>query len=99
MKDINKTEVIFRRESDGQILAVFPYDISTHEGEITVYAHLGQHSQADYNYCVMNCKPAKESEYTPLFQELESIGYNLKTIKRRNYKKYLKALYEIQTKK
>ena len=89
-----KTEVIFRREADGQILAVFPYLIGDNKGNVTVYSHVGQHHSADYNYCLNNCKPTKVNQYSDLFEELESIGYNLQVIKRRSYNKYLKAYYE-----
>ena len=95
-KDNHKTEVIFRREADGQILAVFPYEISDPKGSVTVFTHREQHHQASYDYCVNNCKPAKVNQYSDLFEELESIGYNLKVIKRRSYKKYLAEFNKVR---
>lgn len=44
------------------------------------YEHYGQHGGAHLDY-VKESKPATESEYMPLKQELESIGYNLKICK------------------
>tara|TARA_R110000868_G_scaffold203969_2_gene451912 strand:+ start:3164 stop:3487 length:324 start_codon:yes stop_codon:yes gene_type:complete len=86
------TEVIFRKEQDGSILAVFPYIIH-HGCTVTCYAHIGQHSACLYDeYAIGECKPATETEYRDLFNELENnVGYKLKVIKRRNYNKYLKA--------
>ena len=91
-KDDFKTDVIFRIEKDKSILAVFPYDISDEKGNCTCYAHLGQHSGMSWLY-LRDTKPAKDKkEYTDLFRELTSIGYNLNVIKKRNYTKYLNAL-------
>jgi hypothetical protein len=95
-KDNFKTDVIFRKEKDGDICAFFPYDISDSKGNITHYAHIGQHSQAAWEYYLKDTKPCKSpNEYNDLFQELESLGYNLNIIQRRNYKKYLNAYYAV----
>lgn len=92
-KDNYKTDVIFRKEKDGSILAVFPYLIQDFSGlYCTCYAHVGQHSAMMWNY-LQNTAPASPQEYSDLFAELESIGYNLRVIKRRNFKKYQKAIY------
>lgn len=45
----------------------------------TCYAHLGQHTSCHKDYA--KAIPANESEYLPLKQELESIGYTLKVCK------------------
>jgi len=87
--DTHKTQVIFRKEKDGEIIAVFPYLI--YQGVfITCYAHVGQHSSMDWNYFDQT-KPATEDEYKDLQKELTNIGYNLDIIKRRSFKKYLEA--------
>lgn len=84
------TEVIFRRfPKDNQIIALFPYDIYNSRGGITSYMHVGQHGEAEYSACIKKAKPAKEQEYKDLKEELESLGYNLKVINKRTYKKYL----------
>jgi hypothetical protein len=95
-KDDYVTEVIFRKEKDGDILALFPHEIDTLIGDIWCYAHVGQHSGADYDYCIQKSKPAKANEYQYLKEELESLGYNLKVIKRRNYNKYLTELKKVR---
>ncbi len=76
-KDKNKTKVIFRKFKDGDIIAVFPE--SSHKPHYTTgcYMHIGQHGDCDYNHIVKTCKLATEAEYKDLFNELESIGYNL----------------------
>jgi hypothetical protein len=93
-KDVKKTDVIFRKfPEDNQILALFPYDLfGSYRGiDCISYMHIGQHGPAEYSACLTNTIPAKEMEYKPLFEELESMGYNLNVIKRRNYKKFLSA--------
>ena len=86
-----KTDVIFRKEADGAILAVFPYEI--HNGGLVMcYALLGQHSGCDYYYVLQKTKPT--DDYKDLYDELISIGYDLNVIKRRNYDKYLKSHYK-----
>jgi hypothetical protein len=87
-KDINKTDVIFRKFKEGDIIALFPYEIESSRGNILSYMHNGQHSEAMYLHCVSISKLATETEYNDLKNELESIGYNLNIIKKQYYKKY-----------
>lgn len=73
-----KTKVLFRRWSDGDILALFPCDPGTNNpGTCSSYAHLGQHSSADLQLCIAASRPAAPAEYADLAQELTRIGYNL----------------------
>ena len=90
-KDKFKTDVIFRKFKD-EILALFPYMIADYNGNVTCYAHIGQHSSANYNYIITNSKPIHDPKNLNLYKELINIGYNLKIIKRQNYNKYLKNL-------
>ncbi len=91
-----KTDVIFRKEKDGQILAVFPHEVDNSHF-VMCYAHLGQHSSCDYDYCLTRTTPAIAEEFEDLKNELTlSVGYNLNIIKRRNYNKYLKSYYKNQ---
>ena len=86
-KDTEVTLVIFRKyKSDGSIIAYFPelaYDVAGYMG--MAYQHIGQHSGADYQALLKSCVPASETEYHDLKEELESLGYNLKVIKRERY--------------
>jgi len=76
-KDIFKTVVIFRKYEDNEVIALFPYDKETNDC-CNSYMHLGQHANANYIGVISQTKPANESEYKDLFNELENIGYNLK---------------------
>ena len=74
------TEVLFRVEKGGEILAVFPY-ISFEGGHrIMMYAHVGQHSDGVWSYVIDETWPATPAQYEPLKQELISAGYNLQVI-------------------
>ena len=68
------TNVVFRKEKDGQILAVFG-EIADNFYNLVCYAHLGQHSACSLEY-YRSTKPASAGEYQPLLNELQSIGYN-----------------------
>lgn len=76
-----KTSVIFRKFKDGEIIALFPYEFET-GNYISSYMHVGQHSGADYYGILKDTRPAIETEYKPLFNELVNIGYDLEIIKR-----------------
>ena len=93
MDEIVKVDVLFRYDTtkgfEGTIFAVFPYDVVDHSGNVTVYQHIGQHSAGDYNLCLQTSRPATPAEYDDLKKELESIGYEVNVIKKRNYNKYL----------
>jgi hypothetical protein len=99
-KDNFITEVQFRKfkahkdlfVTEGEIIAVFPYVIYG-GGVVMSYQHIGQHGGCDALINTIT-ELASESEYKPLYDELTSLGYNLKVITRRNHSKYLKAYYE-----
>ena len=84
-------EVQFRKIK-GEVFAVFPYVIEN-RNTVLSYAHIGQHSECIWNINSIT-KPAKESEYLDLLNELKSIyiDFNLVVIKRRNHDKYMEAL-------
>ena len=93
-----KTDVIFRidttKDFKDEVIAIFPYEIATLKGQITIYVHVGQHSSSDYQVCLKTSRLAKEQEAKSLKAELESLGYELNVIKKQNYKKYLKNYYK-----
>lgn len=65
--------VIFRKESDGSILAVFPTEPESYYGyNMTCYAHVGQHGSCSLEY-YHETKPAAPDEYAPLLAELRGI--------------------------
>lgn len=74
-KDV--VRVIFRVwDDDGEVLALFP-DLPASPGNCTSYAHVGQHSAADYGHCIAKSRPATVEEYSQLANELQQIGYQL----------------------
>ena len=75
MKDKHKTQVIFRKRND-DVIALFPYLIGGYT-YIMSYEHVSRHSDADYGGIIQVSRKATRSEFQPLFEELESIGYNL----------------------
>ena len=91
-KDNFKTDIVFRKFKDGQIIALMPHEVDTNKGLVCTYMHVGQHSSGDYNYVVSITKLATEDEFADLKKELESIGYDIKVIKKQNTDKYLKSL-------
>ncbi len=92
-KDKHTTDIMFRvdtaKDSKGEVFALFPHDVSTLHGSVTFYQHIGQHGSADYNHCIKTSRPATEEEAKDLKEEMESIGYNIRVVKKRNYDKYL----------
>lgn len=84
-KDQYITRVIFKKDynkwiKQWEVFACFP-DQPANYGRVVYYAHIGQHGEGDISYCA-NCKRATMDEFMPLFQELESLGYNLKVIRK-----------------
>ena len=95
MQKKQKTEVIFRVFKEGNVLAMLPYEKYDRRGEFcNSYQHIGQHGAADYVGCMRETRPAKPEEYNELFQELTSIGYDLKIIKRASYKRMFDAIWK-----
>lgn len=82
--------VIFRKFKDGEIIALFPYEI-WHRTDIMSYLHIGQHGAACYNGVVRTTKPAKPNEFKDLYNELKQIGYKLEVKQKYNHNKFLTA--------
>jgi hypothetical protein len=78
----HRDRVMFRFNDDqyDPILAVFPDLKENRAGDVTCYAHIGQHSACSMEYVLNDTKPASPAEYAPLKRELERIGYNLDVI-------------------
>lgn len=88
-----KSIVSYIRESHNEEIerVVFKYDKGTKDvvaffpdqrfgTNIMSYAHVGQHSEASLEYA-RECKPCKNADdYKELYDELVSIGYNLKVV-------------------
>lgn len=78
----HRDRVMFRFNDDqyDPILAVFPDLKENRAGDVTCYAHIGQHSACSMEYVLNDTNPASPAEYAPLKKELERIGYNLDVI-------------------
>lgn len=85
--DKEQTEVIFRKYSDGEIIALFPYLPEFRYTSCMSYMHVGQHGTAHLEL-INTTKLASPDEYKDLQQELINIGYNLKVIKKMSWRKY-----------
>ena len=101
MKDNFKTEVIFRKVKSGYdkgtIEAFFPYVMNDRQGNILCFSLFGGHGGACWQYLTQNTVPAKEHECNDIKKHLElNYGYNLKIVKRRNYKRYLTELNKVR---
>ena len=90
-KDAHTTDMLFRKDKEGEIFAIFPHEVADFKGNVTIYERVGQHHSGDYRHCIDSSKPATELESKSLKDELDYIGYNIKIVKRQNYNKYLEA--------
>ncbi len=86
---MDKTKVIFRKYKDGDVIAIFPEELGASSAfTCSSYQSTGQHGAADPMLVIETTKPASTEESQPLQKELESIGYELKVIKRNRYEFY-----------
>ena len=76
-----KTKVVFRVFSDGQIIALFPGEVWNASGDIASYMHIGQHGAASRGVVDVT-RLATPTQSNALKNELENIGYNLQIGKR-----------------
>lgn len=94
-QDQHKTKVIFRKFSDGDVIALFPElpgDLNPYR-TCESYMHVGQHGAASVEL-VDNTTPANPEEYADLLEEIESIGYNVQVaykFTRKDLQKRIKA--------
>jgi len=66
-----KTTVIFRKDREGEIFAMFPEVPADNYGRYCLaYQHVGQGCAADYVGCVRRSTPAKPNEYRELLTEV-----------------------------
>ena len=68
---MDKVKVIFRNDREGNIIAFLP-ELRVNRGNIMSYMHIGQHSEASYQFYT-ETKKADKSEYNSLLDELERI--------------------------
>lgn len=90
-------DVIFRKDNRrNEVYALFPHMVWNHFGNVTYYGMLEGHSGADYDHCLKTSTLATEVEYKALKAHLETVvGYKLKVVKRKTYKKWLASYNEV----
>jgi len=76
--------VVFRRwKESGGIIALFPELPADMQGRYCdAYEHVGQHGGADYRGVIEATKPVSSDEAANLANELRTIGYVLRPVKR-----------------
>lgn len=81
--DKYRAKVIFRKFSDGDIIAIFPEEVGTNNpGTCMSYMHIGQHGSCDLIGMTLTNRLARPEEYKDLKAELESEGYDLNILVR-----------------
>lgn len=84
-----KTKVIFRKFSDGNVIAIFPELLGTFDPDTCLsYMHIGQHGSCE-DEIMEELELATSEEYHDLYVELESIGYDVAF-----YFSFTKDMYE-----
>ena len=68
---MEKVKVIFRKDREGNVIAFLP-ELRVNHGNIMSYMHIGQHSEASYQFYT-DTKKANETEYKSLLEELKRI--------------------------
>ena len=96
IKDSHVTLVVFRKFTNGTIIALFPHEVCDHKGNVTSYMHVGQHGGANYKQMMGATKRPTPLEMSALFDELVSIGYRVNLCYKQNYNKYLKSYKDLQ---
>jgi len=74
-----KTKVLFVKE-DGLTIAVFPSLKWDKVGNLTCYAHVGQHGPLSLSYFQGLEVVENPAQYLELKKELTSIGYDLRIV-------------------
>lgn len=70
-----KTQVVFRKFPEGDVIALFPNEKADFEGNIMSYQYLGQHGGACPSLALDLEVPSIE-EAQELFIELKRVGYD-----------------------
>lgn len=81
----DRTPVMFRVDGGGVVTAVFIDLPWNHRGDISCYAHVGQHSSCTWDWVARHTSPATPEQYASLKRELEAApyGYQLEIVQQR----------------
>lgn len=77
-----KVKFLIEKDSSGEVLAVFPYEIADKNMNKVCYSSKEAHGVCSDDY-IKELKPAPKSSYIPLLNELISIGYNLDVLNKK----------------
>jgi hypothetical protein len=81
-----------KQDNETVLIAIFPYEIATIEGDVDCLTAGESHSRCSPRY-VHETKPCNVTEAKELLSTLHSAGYtNLKVIQRAQHSKYMAAL-------
>jgi hypothetical protein len=81
--EIGKARVVFRRDSKGTIVALFPQiPVNENVDDCLAYNSVKQFYPANYGDSVFHSKMASPKEYSPLFGELSSMGIDITVTQR-----------------
>ena len=69
-------KVTFRKEKNGNILAVFGHLWAWWDTLLTAYTRNEQHTAIDLEYYRHKTTPATPEEYAPILAELRAAGYD-----------------------
>lgn len=77
-------KAIFRYSpKHNEVYAFFPYDVNNDE-TVEAYGEKSGHMTLEYNYNMRKSKPATKEQAAALKFALESVGYEIETVERRN---------------
>jgi hypothetical protein len=72
------------KSNPNDVFALFPTLPADVLGYLcTSYQHVGQHSSANYDFCIRKSRPASTGEARKLLAELRQIGYRPRVYRRR----------------
>jgi len=91
-----KTDVIFRYWR-GSVIAIFPDEPGDmNPATCLSYKAIGQHGSCDPVFVIQNSKLATKEQYGRLFDELTSIGYNLKIKERYSHRTFGERRFKLK---
>jgi hypothetical protein len=86
-------KVIFRFW-ENEVIAIIPEEVGDNDPSTCLcYMHIGQHGSCDPDGLMAESRPATPEEYKDLYEEMTSIGYDIKICK-----KNLSSYYQVRKK-
>lgn len=96
---MEKLEVMFRRDRDGNILAIFPHEAEYKIGRVAILTKHGS-SVGAYHFMIAETKPAnvEDKDVKELLQDIKDTyeGVKIVVVKRQNHNKYITSYKKIR---